>query len=73
MNKKFNLTVIFGVCAVLIAAQTFFCRAEDKKPEPYTAVIIGDSVNLRSGPGVSFEILRKADKGDTVLVLGEEY
>jgi len=38
----------------------------------YTAKITADSVNLRSGPGTNFEILRKINKGELVLVLGKK-
>ncbi len=44
------------------------CFAQEKDTTPYTAVITGDSVNLRSGPGLNFERLRKMNKGNLVLV-----
>ncbi|MBU2063404.1 MAG: SH3 domain-containing protein [Candidatus Omnitrophica bacterium] len=74
--KKF----ILGACILFCCFG--LCRADDypeclglAKPQylnAYTGIIAADSVNIRSGPGVTFEILCQLDKDDLVLVLEEK-
>ncbi|MFH1093372.1 MAG: SH3 domain-containing protein [Candidatus Omnitrophota bacterium] len=47
--------------------------AQEKLSPPYSAIITGDSVSLRSGPGLNFEKLRKMDKDSTVLVVDSDH
>ena len=65
--KKNIQAVLISILFIFISGT--LCFAQDKNTGSYSGVITADSVNLRSGPGVNFEILRKLDKGNTVLVL----
>jgi uncharacterized protein YgiM (DUF1202 family) len=40
---------------------------------PLAGEIAGDAVNVRSGPGTNYSIIIKLNKGDEVVVLGEEF
>jgi len=40
---------------------------------PYMAEIIGDNVNIRSGPGTNYYRCGKLDKGDIVKVVGSQF
>jgi len=47
------------------------CFAIGVKRDVYTGVITTDSVNVRSGPSLNFEIIMQMDKGSLVLVEDE--
>ena len=40
---------------------------------PVPGEVAGDSVNVRSGPGTNYSVLTKLNKGEQVVVLGEEF
>jgi len=68
--KKLLLTLV--VCCVVMLCFAFkgvILHAQPETNLPYTGTITGYSVNLRSGPGANFEILRKLNKSDFVLVV----
>ncbi|MBU1044218.1 MAG: SH3 domain-containing protein [Candidatus Omnitrophica bacterium] len=68
MKKK--LFPILFLCFVFIFSAYFVKPVFSQQAESkvFTGIIKDDSVNIRSGPGVNFEILRKMDKNDLVLV-----
>ncbi len=72
MKKAINLLLIFLIFACFVNYTGAWCLAQQKVSAPYSGIITGDSVNLRSGPGVNFEILRKMNKGNSVLVVDSE-
>lgn len=52
--------------------QVDYTEEEEIKPvEQYFAVITGDKVRIRSGPGVNFKKIGEVNKGDIVTVLSE--
>jgi len=66
-----KLATVFIAGGFIIYAGMSICipaYAQEKKVNPYTALVTADSVNVRSGPGKNFEILRKVNKGESVLV-----
>lgn len=71
-------TKVFLIDALFILALLNLCflpssfAAEAKNSESFTGIIIADSVNIRSGPSENFEILRKMNKDNIVLVIGQE-
>ncbi len=67
MKKTITLLLISLIFCFLPNSSAF---AQNTNSEPFTGKITADSVNLRSGPGVNFEILRKMDTGNEVLVVG---
>ena len=72
MKKTINLLL---TCLIFFCFASYTgdrCLAQEKVSAPYSSIISGDSVNLRSGPGVNFEILRKMNKGNTVLVVDSQ-
>jgi len=40
---------------------------------PLAGEIVGDTVNVRSGPGTNYSIITRLNKGDGVIILGEEF
>jgi len=52
--------------------QVDYTEEEESKPvEQYFAVITGDKVRVRSGPGVNFKKIGEVNKGDIVTVLSK--
>ncbi|MCG2710913.1 MAG: SH3 domain-containing protein [Candidatus Omnitrophica bacterium] len=69
MKKTINVLII---CLIFFCFSNYrgdWCFAQEKASVPYSGIITGDSVSVRSGPGVNFEKLRKMDQGDAVLVV----
>jgi len=66
-HLKFILLV-----AVLMLPFTGVMAAEEL-PVSFAGVCTGDRVNIRSGAGISFDILTQLDKGDKIIVLGKTY
>ncbi|MCK4994235.1 MAG: SH3 domain-containing protein [Candidatus Omnitrophica bacterium] len=70
MKKTIDLILISLIFGLIVSSSGSWCIAQVTDENSYSGIIIADSVNLRSGPGVNFEILRKINKGNSVLVLG---
>lgn len=49
-----------------------YSQAEEINFSSYTAEVTADSVNVRSGPGENFEILRKMNSGEPVLIVDKK-
>jgi len=67
---KIKLFPILLFCIVFICSTIFItrCFALEVINKSFTGMINDNSVNIRSGAGVNFEILRKMDKTELVLV-----
>lgn len=70
MKKPIKLLFITFIIGIICSSTGILGLAQGAETPQYRAIITGDSVNLRSGPGVNFEILRKMNKGNAVLVVG---
>ncbi|MFH1459604.1 MAG: SH3 domain-containing protein [Candidatus Omnitrophota bacterium] len=73
MRRIIIFLLIIGFISILVlASNTVNGLGQNSELKKYTGIITADSVNLRSGPGLNFEILRKVDCGDLVLVVDKE-
>jgi N-acetylmuramoyl-L-alanine amidase len=77
MKQRILLAMIAATAcgALAIADNRNGDGSEEKKEkdfEAYNARITGDSVNIRSGPGVAYTAVTEADEGYIVLVTGTE-
>jgi len=70
--KMHRLSIKILLFLVIISGFNYKCYAENSAKSEYTGIVTADSVNLRSGPGINFEILRKLDKDTLILVLGKK-
>ncbi|MBU1086477.1 MAG: SH3 domain-containing protein [Candidatus Omnitrophica bacterium] len=66
MKKKLFSLLLLSLIFFGFSAES--SSAQQAEIEKFTGIINDDSVNIRSGAGVNFEILRKMDKGELVLV-----
>jgi len=72
MKKIIISTIVFALVALSADICSVWAQ-NDKQNFPYTGIVTENDVNLRSGPGLNFEILKKVGKDDLVLVNEEAY
>lgn len=79
---KLRILVIFVILSISLisaafAQETVITTDESTAVEtpsfPYIAQIIGDNVNIRSGPGTNYYICSKLNKTDVVKVVSQKY
>jgi SH3-like domain-containing protein len=69
-----NVKMISGMIGILISV--FFvitAMGENEKKFPFTGLVTGNSVSVRSGPDINYYQVSKLMKNNTVQVVGEEY
>lgn len=68
--KKTILSILVISCIFSISnLRDNSAFAQENTDQMFTGIINDDSVNIRSGAGINFEILRKMDKDELILVL----
>ncbi|MBI4844868.1 MAG: SH3 domain-containing protein [Candidatus Omnitrophica bacterium] len=72
MKKNTFAVFVVIICFLSKSLFTMICFAEEIFPEESCGSIIADNVNIRSGPGLNFEIINKLKYGSLVLILGEQ-
>ncbi len=72
MRKIFICLSLAFIWVSLVFNSSAADDAQPKKATIYTGIVTGNAVNVRSGPGLNFEILKKMDSEELVLVLDQE-
>ncbi|MFH1063236.1 MAG: SH3 domain-containing protein [Candidatus Omnitrophota bacterium] len=72
MKKTIFNILLIGCVFIFSSLANDSAFSREAENQVFTGIINDNSVNIRSGPGVNFEILRKMDKDELVLVLGNE-
>ena len=73
---KFSIFILFLSLSFVNPKLTFSQEPVQEKQEQYLpvyATVLTDKVNIRAGGGLNFEILGQLNKGNRIVVLGEEY
>jgi len=75
-DSKYGLALRLLFCVVITSgvwAQTAEDQSASEPSEfPYTAQVVGDDVNIRSGPGTNYYECGRVNTGDTVEVIGHQ-
>jgi len=77
MKSKINSLII--VCLITCVSVSFAQQAGETPAEPaassevYIGEIVGDKVNIRSGPGTNYYVCTKLNKTDRVKVVGSQF
>jgi N-acetylmuramoyl-L-alanine amidase len=65
--NRFKVSYLF----ILVAALFFIISPGKSFAADLTGIVNGDSVNIRSGGGLTYDVISKANTGDTFTVLSE--
>lgn len=77
MNSKINPIII--ICLITCVSVSFAQEAVETPAanadsnEVYVGEIVGDNVNIRSGPGTNYYVCTKLNKADRVKVVGSQF